>query len=71
MEGVKSAVIRHGKHGYRVCNICQDAELGYDNENGVCTPCADYRVEDGIWTQEQRDDPLLRTDDSGEIIINK
>jgi len=63
-----SYIIIHKKHGHRVCNICNDAELDKAHYSGVCNMCADNRVEDGIWTQEQRYSCELRTDQTGMII---
>ena len=55
------------EYGYPVCNICNVGELDTNDPTGVCNMCADNRVEDGIWTQEQRDSVELRTDKTGAI----
>ena len=63
---IKSDKIIHN-NGYICCNICQHEEIYNTNTNGVCSMCADNRVEDKIWTEKQRYCDNLRTDINGKI----
>ena len=37
----------------RVCNICQWDYISMDSGSGVCTPCAENRFNDKIWTKKE------------------
>ena len=71
---------------FRVCNICQDAEISEGNEWGVCTACVNNRVADELWTMDEgavkrfsEDEaweseselPNIRTNECGERIDEK
>ena len=62
--------ITNHEDGYICCNICHHAEIYDDNLLGVCSACADNRVEDGMWTEELRDNEDLRTHEDGHIKVN-
>ena len=61
----KSAYIKHKEHGYRVCNICQDAEIDEDNVSGVCNMCLDNKIKDSEWPEEYRNATHFTTDEDG------
>ena len=60
---------------FRVCNICQDAEISEGNEWGVCTACVNNRVADELWTMDgwesESELPNIRTNECGERIDEK
>ena len=60
---------------FRVCNICQAAEISEDNDWGVCTACVNYRVADELWTMDgwesESELPNIRTNECGERIDEK
>ena len=68
---MESFVIIHDKYGYRVCNICNEEEIYDDTKSGVCSMCADNRVEDKIWSEEERYSETLRTDENGQRLLTK
>ena len=68
---IESFITIHTEYNYRVCNICNEEELYSDNKIGVCSMCADNRVEDKIWSEEQRYSNTLRTDENGQILLTK
>jgi len=71
METIESFITIHTEYNYRVCNICNEEELYSDNKIGVCSMCADNRVEDKIWSEEQRYSNILRTDENGQRLLTK
>jgi len=57
---------------FRVCNICQDAEISEGNEWGVCTACVNNRVADELWDNDGMLELTdIRTNEDGERIDEK
>jgi hypothetical protein len=48
-----SDIIFSKNENERVCNICQWNNIFMDNRSGVCSTCAENRLNDKIWTQEE------------------
>ena len=67
---MESYKIIHSEYKYRVCNICNEAQINEDNKSGVCAPCIENKIDDGVWTKEQAYSENLRTDENGFLITN-
>ena len=69
--GLKSAEIIHHCYNCRVCNICNEAEIDSDSFTGICTPCAENRVADGIFPEGLDNTEDYITDENGNHRILK
>ena len=48
-----SDVIYSKEDNERLCNICQWDYISLDSVSGVCSFCAENKLNDKIWTQEE------------------